>query len=80
MMIRIKKNNCDESGGGTNNAGCTTEKSLDIGQITIGTGHTSLNIKIDNPTDEEHQLIIESGSEGKTSEIGQSDEIKGEKC
>jgi plastocyanin len=76
MMIRIKKNNCDESGGGTNNAGCTTEKSLDIGQITIGTGHTSLKLKIDNPTDEEHQLIIESGSEGKTSEIGQSDEIK----
>jgi hypothetical protein len=38
-----QKNNCDESGGGTNNAGCTTEKSLDIGQITIGTGHTSLN-------------------------------------
>jgi len=23
--------------------GCTTEKSLDTGQITIGTGHTSLN-------------------------------------
>jgi hypothetical protein len=38
-----QKNNCDESGGGTNNAGCTTEKSLDIGQITIGTGHTSHN-------------------------------------
>ena len=38
-----QKNNCDESGRGTNNAGCTTEKSLDIGQITIGTGQTSLN-------------------------------------
>ena len=29
MMIRFKKN-CDESGGGINNAGCTTEKSLQI--------------------------------------------------
>jgi len=46
MMIRIKKN-CDESGGGTNNAGCTTEKSLNTGQITIGTGHTSLNSIVD---------------------------------
>jgi plastocyanin len=38
--------------------------------------NTEYTIKIDNPTDEEHQLIIDSGSNGKTSEIGQSDEIK----
>jgi hypothetical protein len=37
------KNNCVESGDGTNNARCTTQKSFDIGQITIGTGHTSPN-------------------------------------
>jgi hypothetical protein len=35
--------------------------------------NTEYTIKIDNPTDEEHELIIESGSDGKTSEIGQSD-------
>jgi plastocyanin len=40
------------------------------------TSNTEYTIKIDNPTDEEHQLIIESGSDGKTSKIGQSDEIK----
>ena len=41
--------------------------------ITSNTGYT---IKIDNPTDAEHQLIIDSKSNGKTSEIGKSDEIK----
>ena len=33
-------------------------------------------IKISNPTDEEHQLIIDSKSDGKTSEIAKSEEIK----
>jgi plastocyanin len=41
--------------------------------ITSNTGYT---IKIDNPTDAEHQLIIDSKSNGKTSEIEKSDEIK----
>jgi plastocyanin len=40
------------------------------------TSNTEYTIKIDNPTDEEHQLIIDSASDGKTSKIGQSDEIK----
>ena len=40
------------------------------------TSNTEYTIKIDNPTDEEHQLIIDSKSNGKTSEIGKSDEIK----
>jgi len=40
------------------------------------TSNTQYTIKIDNPTDEEHQLIIDSKSNGKTSEIGKSDEIK----
>jgi plastocyanin len=33
-------------------------------------------IKISNPTDEEHQLIIDSKADGKTSEIAKSKEIK----
>lgn len=33
-------------------------------------------IKISNPTDEEHQLIIDSKADGKTSEIAKSEEIK----
>ena len=40
------------------------------------TSNTEFTIKIDNPTDEEHQLIIDSKSDGKTSQIGKSDEIK----
>jgi plastocyanin len=38
--------------------------------------NTEYTIKIDNPTDEEHQLIIDSKSNGKTSEIAKSEEIK----
>jgi plastocyanin len=34
------------------------------------------NIKISNPTDEEHQLIIDSKPDGKSSEIAKSKEIK----
>lgn len=33
-------------------------------------------IKISNPTDEEHQLIMDSKADGKTSEIAKSKEIK----
>jgi plastocyanin len=33
-------------------------------------------IKISNPTDEEHQLIIDSKADGKLSEIAKSEEIK----
>ena len=33
-------------------------------------------IKISNPTDEEHQLIIDSKADGKSSEIAKSEEIK----
>jgi plastocyanin len=36
-------------------------------------------IKISNPTDEEHQLIIDSKAEDKTSQIAKSKEIKPEK-
>jgi plastocyanin len=39
---------------------------------------TEYTVKISNPTDEEHQLIIDSESEGKTSEIAKSKEIKPE--
>ncbi len=35
-------------------------------------------IKISNPTDEEHQLIIDSKADGKSSEIAKSKEIKPE--
>jgi len=37
---------------------------------------TEYTIKIDNPTDEEHELIIDSESDGKTSAIAQSPEIE----
>jgi len=43
------------------------------------TSNTQYTIKIDNPTDEEHQLIIDSKSDGKASEIAKSKEIKPEK-
>jgi hypothetical protein len=33
-------------------------------------------IKISNPTDEEHQLIIDSKADGKSSQIAKSEEIK----
>lgn len=33
-------------------------------------------IKISNPTDEEHELIIDSKDDGKTSEIAKSDDIE----
>ena len=33
-------------------------------------------VKISNPTDEEHELIIDSSADGKTSEIAKSDEIE----
>lgn len=33
-------------------------------------------IKISNPTDEEHELIIDSKADGKTSEIAKSDDIE----
>jgi plastocyanin len=38
--------------------------------------NTEYTIKIDNPTHEEHQLIIDSKSNGKTSAIAKSEEIK----
>ena len=38
--------------------------------------NTEYTIKIDNPTDEEHQLIIDSKSYGKTTAIAESEEIK----
>ena len=38
--------------------------------------NTEYPIKIDNPTDEEHQLIIDSKSNGKTTAIAESEEIK----
>jgi hypothetical protein len=37
--------------------------------------NTEYTVKIDNPTDEEHQLIIDSKSNGKTSAIAESQEI-----
>lgn len=33
-------------------------------------------VKISNPTDEEHELIIDSKEDGKTSEIAKSDDIE----
>ena len=33
-------------------------------------------VKISNPTDEEHELIIDSKGDGKTSEIAKSDDIE----
>jgi plastocyanin len=38
--------------------------------------NTEYTIKIDNPTDEEHELIIDSESDGKTSAIAESPEIE----
>jgi plastocyanin len=38
--------------------------------------NTEYTIKIDNPTDEKHELIIDTESEGKTSEIAKSPEIE----
>jgi len=38
--------------------------------------NTEYTIKIDNPTDEEHELIIESASDGNTSEIAESGDIE----
>jgi plastocyanin len=44
---------------------------------TLGiTANKDYTIKISNPTDEEHQLIIDSKADGKTSEIAKSKEIK----
>jgi plastocyanin len=33
-------------------------------------------VKISNPTDEEHELIIDSKADGKTSEIAKSDDVE----
>jgi plastocyanin len=38
--------------------------------------NTEYTIKIDNPTDEEHELIIDSESAGNTSEIAESGDIQ----
>jgi len=38
--------------------------------------NTEYTIKIDNPTDEEHELIIDSESDGKISAIAEGPEIK----
>ena len=38
--------------------------------------NTEFTIKIDNPTDEEHELIIDSESAGNTSEIAESGDIE----
>ena|SRR6266498_742994 len=38
--------------------------------------NTEYTIKIDNPTDEEHQLIVDSKSNGKTAAIAESEEIR----
>jgi uncharacterized cupredoxin-like copper-binding protein len=38
--------------------------------------NTEYTIKIDNPTDEEHQLVIDSGADGKASEITKGHEVK----
>lgn len=43
------------------------------------TANKDYTIKISNPTDEEHQLIIDSKTDGKTSQIAKSKEIKPEK-
>ena len=40
------------------------------------TSNTEYTIKISNPTDEEHQLIIDSKAEGKTSQVAKSKEVK----
>jgi len=40
--------------------------------------NTEYTIKIDNPTDEKHELIIDSGSTGNTSAIAESEEIEPE--
>jgi plastocyanin len=40
------------------------------------TANKDYTIKISNPTDEEHQLIINSKADGKASEIAKSKEIK----
>jgi len=38
--------------------------------------NTEYTIKIDNPTDEEHQLVIDSRAEGNVSEIAKGHEVK----
>jgi|SRR6188474_584389 len=38
--------------------------------------NTEYTIKIDNPTDEEHQLVIDSGADGNVSEIAKGHEVK----
>jgi len=43
------------------------------------TTNNDYTIKISNPTDEEHQLIIDSKADGKTSQVAKSKEIKPEK-
>jgi plastocyanin len=40
--------------------------------------NTEYTIKIENPTDEKHELIIDSGSTGNTSAIAESEEIEPE--
>ena len=52
--------------------GSTGSENPDLNIIS----NSEYTIKIDNPTDEEHQLIIDSKSDGKTSEIAKSQEIK----
>lgn len=43
------------------------------------TANKDYTIKISNPTDEAHQLIIDSKTDGKTTQIAKSKEIKPEK-
>jgi plastocyanin len=38
--------------------------------------NTEYTIKIDNPTDEEHQLVIDSAADGSVSEIKKGHEVK----
>ena len=52
----------------------------DIENPTLNiTASKDYTIKISNPTEEEHQLIIDSKADGKTSQIAKSKEIKPEK-
>jgi uncharacterized cupredoxin-like copper-binding protein len=83
-----EENSTEDTSGSTNNtiilnaaeAGEETYRWID----STGAENPNLNImsnteytiKIDNPTDEEHELIIDSESDGKTSEIAKSPEIE----
>ena len=65
----------ETSPNGSNNMSKTGAMS---GNNTIGlnAANTEYTFVISNPTDEEHELIIDSAAEGKVSEIAKSDEIE----